>query len=79
MYPRPLFYLQPYSIGITVPKEMGGNTRLKTATPSTVFVMVHSGPDPLSSINIISLQQASKTTKNYEAVNCFGGGGFFDL
>lgn len=52
MYPRPPFYLQPYSVGITAPKEMGGNTGLKTATTSSVFVTVHSGPDPLPATNI---------------------------
>lgn len=34
MHPRPLFYLQPYGVGITLPKETG----LKTASRSTVFV-----------------------------------------
>lgn len=70
MYPRPLFYLQPYSVGITAPKEMGGNTGLKTATPSSVFVRVHSSPDPLPATNIILLQQASSVEKkkSYEAV-----------
>lgn len=61
MYPRPPFYPLPYSVGITLPKEMGGNAGLKTATPSTVFVMVHSSTDPLPSTNIILLQQASRT------------------
>lgn len=61
MYPRPPFYPLPYSVGITLPKEMGGNAGLKTATPSTVFVMVHSSTDPLPATNIILLQQASRT------------------
>lgn len=34
MHPRPLFYLHPYGVGITLPKETG----LKTASCSTVFV-----------------------------------------
>lgn len=71
MYPRPLFYLEPYSIGITVPKEMGGNTGLKTATPSSVFVRGHSGPDPLPATNIILLQQASGVKERKEAMKQF--------
>lgn len=63
MYRRPLFYLWPHSVGITVPKEMEGNTGQKTATPSSVFVMVHSGPDPLPAPNIILLQQARLVQK----------------
>lgn len=60
MYPRPLFYPQPHSIGITLPKEMEGNAGLKTAIPSNVFVTVHSSTYPLPATNIILLQQASR-------------------
>lgn len=58
MYARPLFYLQYYSIGITVPKATGGNAGLKTAIPSSVFVQVHTNPDPLLALNVLLLQQA---------------------
>lgn len=70
MHPRPLFYLQAYSIGITLPKENG----LKTASHSTVFVIVHSSPDSLPALNII-LQQANsigkKEIKFYSLVHSF--------
>lgn len=45
MRPRPPFQPQSYSFGIIVPKEILGNTDLKTAITSTVFVAVHSSTD----------------------------------
>lgn len=82
MCPRPLFYLQPYSVGITVPKEMGASTGLKTATTSSVFVTVHYSPDPLTGghkyyIAAACNKQEGCRKKSYEAVYCFGFWGPF--
>lgn len=47
---------------------MEGNTGLKTAIPSNVFVTVHSSTYPLPATNIILLQQASRAERGKNAM-----------
>lgn len=73
MYPRPPFQPQPYSFGIIVPKVILGNTDLKTAISSTVFVTVHSSTDSSRKYYFVATTKRSRMEQSYKAAECLRG------
>lgn len=73
MYPRPPFQPQPYSFGIIVPKEILGNTDLKTAISSTVFVTLHSSTESSRKYYFVATTKRGRMEQSYKAAACLRG------